>query len=487
MFNTQRDFDQLLYTIIEETLKIFSADRASLFLVDEEKKEVWSKIATGLHKGQVIRMEKSKGIVGHVISTGVALNIPNAYSDARFNPEIDRITGYETRNILCFPLNTFRGKTIGAFQVLNKTGGPFTKEDEQILSVMASQACVAIENVQAYEETVRKHETLSEQNKDLKKQLKGKYAYPTIVGDSPPIQEVKRAIDKVASTNSNVLVTGESGTGKELIARAIHAMSPRSEKPFVAINCAALPETLLESELFGIEKGVATGVTKRLGYFEQANHGTLFLDEVGEMSLGMQAKLLRALQEHSFIRVGGTEEVHVSVRVIGATNMDLIRSIHAGLFRDDLYYRLNVFPIHVPALRERGDDLPILARFILGNIVEKLGLQPKHFTERSLIEIQRYGWPGNVRELENMIERAVIMSDGEDVDMHSTVEGLLRSGSGERGINRHNLGEISEPGNPKYFDPDKLDMKQAVQTLETEMISLALKKTKGNQLKAAEV
>ena len=490
MFNTQRDFDQLLNTIIKETLKIFSADRASLFLLDEEKNQVWSKIATGLNKGQMIRMDANKGIVGHVIRTGKALNIPDAYSDPRFNPEIDRVTGYETETILCFPLTTFEGKTVGAFQVLNKKGGPFTKEDEQILSVMASQSCVAIENVQAFEETVRKHETLSVENQHLKQQLKGKYAYPTIIGDSKEIQAVKQAISKVSATNSNVLITGESGTGKELIARSIHAMGHRNNKPFIALNCAALPETLLESELFGIEKGVATGVTKRIGFFEQADGGTLFLDEVGEMSLAMQAKLLRTLQEHTFIRVGGSQEVSVDVRVIAATNMDLIKSIHEGLFRDDLYYRLNVFPIHVPALRDRGEDLPILARFILANIVSKMNLPTKVFSESSLVEIRNYKWPGNVRELENMIERAVIMSDNTEVDMKPVVEELLRTNPNDAvdndGFGQKNPNSSGRQEGKSYYSMDNMDIKAAVQDLEMEMITAALRLTKGNQLKAAE-
>ena len=482
VFNTERDFDQLLNTIVLETVKILDADRASLFLLDEEKGEIWSKVATGLNKGQEIRIKKNQGIVGNVISTGEALNIPDAYADSRFNREIDQITGYDTRNIVCFPLTTFEGQVIGAFQVLNKRDGPFTHEDEQILSMLASQACVAIENVQNYQASVERHHSLSSENSHLKKQLAGKYAYPSFVGDSPPILEVKKALDKVSTTNANVLITGESGTGKELIARAIHSKSARANRVFIALNCASLPESLLESELFGIEKGVATGVAKRSGYFELADEGTLFLDEIGEMDLSMQAKLLRTLQEQAFMRVGGSQEIQVNVRVIAATNHDLKLAIQNKEFREDLYYRLNVFPIHVPPLRERGNDIPMLAKFILGKVVEKMNLSKKTFTADSLQAMLSHPWRGNVRELENVIERAVILSDSAEVDMQGMLEEIGASGAPGAPQSSPALGGPS-PAPPA----DGHDLKDAVKILEVHMISEALERTGGNQIQAAKM
>ena len=487
LFNTERDFDNLLNTIVLETVKLLDADRASVFLVDEDKGEIWSKVATGLNKGQEIRIKKNEGIVGSVISAGKALNIPDAYADPRFNREVDQITGFDTKNIVCFPLTTFEGQVIGAFQVLNKKTGPFTHEDEQILSVLSSQACVAIESVQDYQESVRRRETLSTENSNLRKQLVGKCAYPSIVGDSAPLMAVKKAIDQVATTNANVLVTGESGTGKELIARAIHSKSLRAHKRFIALNCASLPDSLLESELFGIEKGVATGVSKRAGYFELAHDGTLFLDEIGEMTLSMQAKLLRCLQEQVFLRVGGSREIQVDVRVITATNSDLGKAIQTGAFREDLYYRLNVFPIHVPTLRERANDIPVLAKFILGNVAEKMKLSGKSFTERSLVAMLGYPWPGNVRELENVIERAVILSDGEEVD----VEGLLELITAEAKFAQERAGArgASADGAPEGVAPvsamGNLDMKEAVKSLEMSLIAAAIQNTRGNQIRAA--
>ena len=486
LFNTERDFDKLLLIIVHETIELLNADRASLFILDEEKKEIWSKIATGLNKGQVIRTKMNEGIVGAVVTTGKALNIADAYADPRFNREIDLATGYDTKNILCFPIVTFEGRILGAFQVLNKKGGPFTHEDEQILTILSSQACVAIENVQEYVESVRRRERLSSENSNLKKQLEGKYAYPAIVGDSKPIMEVKNAIDKVATTTANVLITGESGTGKELIARAIHSKSLRAEKRFIALNCASLPESLLEPELFGIEKGIATGVSKRKGYFELAHEGTLFLDEIGEMTMGMQAKLLRALQEHSILRVGGAEEIPVDVRVIAATNHDFTKVIQTGKFREDLYYRLNVFPIHLPTLRERTMDIPVLANFILGKITRKMNLSDKSFDEGSDEAMIGYSWPGNVRELENVIERAVILSDGADVDM---VELLTGSGGGFAGGVPPGLShQASEPTGSAAdhtLAGVSQNMKEAVKTLEMNLISSALQNTRGNQIQAA--
>ena len=485
VFNTEHNFEQLLETIIEETIRLLSADRASLFLLDEERSEIWSKIATGLNKGEEIRLKKSEGIVGHAISTGKTINVPDVYADPRFNRDVDQATGYETRTILCFPLITFEGKTIGAFQVLNKKDGAFNAEDEQILSVLASQASIAIENVRLLHETTKRQENLSTENSHLKKQLKGKYAYPTILGDSMQILAVTRAIDKVSTTDANVLITGESGTGKELIARAVHSKSSRGNMLFIPLNCASLPESLLESELFGIEKGVATGVAKRSGYLELAHQGTLFLDEVSEMSLGMQVKLLRAMQDRTFLRVGGSREIQVDVRVISATNRELKQSIRDGQFRDDLYYRLNVFPIHVPALRERQGDIEILSRYILGNVVEKMNLSGKRFSAGSLEAMKQYPWPGNVRELENVIERAVILSDGPEVEMELILADLLRSelhGKSTSGV-------FGEAGGgqftPLALSAEGLDLKQAVGALEVKFITAALEQTHGNQLRAA--
>ncbi len=247
--------------------------------------------------------------------------------------------------------------------------------------------------------------------------LKNKYARcHEIIGISPPIQKLKESLKAVAPTNSIVLITGENGTGKELVARAIHAMSPRANRLFLAVNCAAIPDTLIESELFGHEKGAFTGATSvQRGKFELAHGGTLFLDEIGDMSLNTQAKVLRVLQEQEFQRVGGTRNIKVDARVISATNKDLLKEIGAGRFREDLYFRINVITIHIPPLRERKEDIPLLARHFLREISKEHGIPEKELTHEAIELMQEYDWPGNVRELRNLMERVSIMIPGDTI------------------------------------------------------------------------
>ncbi|SMF97677.1 PAS domain S-box-containing protein [Methylomagnum ishizawai] len=259
----------------------------------------------------------------------------------------------------------------------------------------------------------REQARLQAQNRYLREELQAAHGFEDIVGQSPAIRALLAHIRKVAGTDTSVLIQGESGTGKELVARAIHAASPRRDKPLVKLNCAALPTGLVESELFGHEKGAFTGaVARRVGRFELADGGTLFLDEVGELPLDVQAKLLRVLQEREFDRVGGQSPVKVDVRVIAATNRDLARAVADKTFRDDLYYRLNVFPVATPPLRERAGDIPWLVQFMIDKFAPRLGRRIDGIGAASLGRLQTYPWPGNIRELENVIERAIILADG---------------------------------------------------------------------------
>jgi two-component system NtrC family response regulator len=294
--------------------------------------------------------------------------------------------------------------------------------------------------------------------------------YHLMIGESPAINEVKRLIEKVSISNATVLITGESGTGKEVAALAIHKNSPRRESPFVPVNCAALPENLLESELFGHEKGSFTGATARkLGRFELADKGTIFLDEITEMPLSMQVKLLRVLQEKSFERVGGTETLHVDVRIIAASNRDLNKAIEEGRFRDDLYYRLNVIHMHLPPLRERKEDIPLLTEYFLGK------LRPTYLvnsiSDNAMKLLVRYDWPGNIRELQNVLERAAIISHGNEI----TVDDLPKEFQ----------------NTPAKSDRDMVvnipDSGISLEGLEKELILKALEKSKGNQTRAAQL
>ena len=251
------------------------------------------------------------------------------------------------------------------------------------------------------------------ENRVLKEELKGRYEFQNIVGRSRLMQDVFKFINQVAPTTSTVFIYGETGTGKELVARAIHYQSPRREEPFVPVNCAAIPETLLESELFGFLKGAFTGAhTNKIGRFETAHRGTIFLDEIGDMPMSLQAKILRVLQEKSFEKVGGTESIKVDVRIIAATNTDLKTALHKGTFREDLYYRLNVFPVYLPPLRERKEDISLLAHYFLKRYNKVFGKDIKEISPEFIEFLLEHHWPGNVRELENIMERAIVLASG---------------------------------------------------------------------------
>jgi DNA-binding NtrC family response regulator len=259
----------------------------------------------------------------------------------------------------------------------------------------------------------REYRALRSENLLLREEYQKRLGLPLIVGDSLPMREVSQKVQRVAPTDSTVLLTGESGTGKELFARAIHSLSARANRPFVAINCAAIPETLIENELFGHEKGSFTGaVARQIGKFELADGGTVFLDEIGELAPAVQAKVLRVIQERKIERIGGTQTLDVDVRLIFATNRDLRAAIRDGSFREDLYFRINVFPVEVPPLRSRKEDLEPLARFFIGRFAKELGKRDVTLTEDAWRELRAYDWPGNVRELENALERALILADG---------------------------------------------------------------------------
>jgi len=306
-----------------------------------------------------------------------------------------------------------RGAMIGiaVFTRLEPIG--FSPEQLALLKASSRALAVAVGNALANDEIRRLRDELAAENLELKAQLGKAPWFEDIVGDSDTMRNVLARVEQVATTAATVLITGETGTGKELIARAIHRRSPRANGPLVKVNCAAIPETLLASELFGHERGAFTGATeRRRGRFEQAHGGTIFLDEIGELPLPMQVTLLRVLQEREFERLGGTQTVRVDVRIIAATNRHLAADVEAGRFREDLYYRLNVFPVHVPPLRERPDDVPPLVAHFVASYAARLGRTLTRIDARALRTLSAYHWPGNIRELENVVERAVILSRG---------------------------------------------------------------------------
>ncbi|MGO4735796.1 sigma-54-dependent transcriptional regulator [Bosea sp. 2KB_26] len=306
-------------------------------------------------------------------------------------------------------------------------------------------------------------------NERLRGELEGRYSFENLIGTSPPFRRVIEQVTEVCETRATVMLNGESGTGKEVVARAIHFNSPRRNKPFVAINCAAIPETLLESELFGHVKGAFTGaLANRVGRFAAADGGTLFLDEIGDMPIAVQAKLLRAVQERSFEPVGGTRSQTVDVRLIAATHRDMRQAVASGEFREDLFYRLNVFPIQLPALRERREDIPILAAHFLATLAEAMGKRVTGFTPAALSAMDGHDWPGNIRELHNCVERAVIVAKSPTIDVPDLPRDLFEGGA--RRAERDRL-------------PNDLDAE--LERLERGFIIEALRRTDGVQVQAA--
>ncbi len=364
-----------------------------------------------------------------------------------------------------------KNRTAGAFFLGAKLSGEVYQSHElDLLATAASFTANALDNVQLYEALQQAQEKLRAENLSLREAVHSEYAADSIIGNSAAMQEVQNLLRSFARSAANVLIYGETGTGKELAARAIHYRSARADGPFIGINCAAIPENLVESEFFGIEAGVATGVRQHIGYFEQANGGTLFIDEVGDMPAASQAKLLRVLQERRVRRVGGDRELPVNVRLIAATNKDLTAAIRAGGFREDLYYRLAVLELRLPPLRERAEDIPLLVNHFVQRYARRQKRDPAGVSTEALRALQNYGWPGNVREIENEIERALAMTDD----------------AGPIGI--HHLSErfvVSAVTAEVGAKVPEGEMRTAVDALERKMISNALEKYRGNKSQVA--
>lgn len=411
--NSERDLPKLLDLVAEEAARLLDADRASIFLLSEDGRELTSKVALGSQ--QMIRFASNLGIAGSVVTTGETVVVCDAYSDPRFYQDVDNLTGYRTRNLLAVPMTTVDGRVIGAFEILNKRDGRFEDDDIQLVTSLAANAAIAIQTAKLIAELDSRRRLLEHENRNLWREVGGKLPSQLLLGTHPRMEELRRMIVRIADTGITVLVTGESGTGKDLVARSIHFASPRAARPFVALNCAALPEALLETELFGVEKGVATGVDRRAGKFESAQGGTIFLDEIGDLSLAAQAKILRVLQDHIVERIGGRANIVVDVRVIAATNKDLATAMKRGEFREDLYYRLNVVHLKTPALREMPGDIPELANALLHRIAADMKRTVPPLSPAAMHVLQASHWPGNVRQLENELRRAAIVSQGPEI------------------------------------------------------------------------
>lgn len=463
------DLKKILHPILDSLAAHTPVVRGAITLINRDKNEILIESAHGLTDSQKKRgrYQLGEGITGQVVKTGECIIIPDIAKDSRYMNKTGAETDLIAKNLrvsfISVPVKSDK-KIIGT---LNISFIEIPSEDLSIylklLSIIASMIARAVKIRQELRE---EKERLVAENARLKQELQDRLVPERIIGRSQVMQELFNMIAQVSKSEATVLVRGESGTGKELVAQEIHDNSLRAKKSFIKVNCAALPEGVIESELFGHEKGAFTGAhSLRKGRFELADQGTIFLDEVGELSLKMQVKLLRAVQEQEFERVGGVKTIKVDVRIIAATNRNLEEEMLGGRFREDLYYRLNVFPLHIPPLRERKSDILLLCDHFIEKYNRKNNFTIKRISSNAIDLLMMYHWPGNVRELENCIERAVILSKDEVIHAYHLPPSL----------------QSAESSNTKFSS----SLQQELDNLEKELLSDALKHALGNRAKAA--
>jgi Nif-specific regulatory protein len=467
--NEHLDLKRSLYRVLDILSSSMDMVRGTITLLDPVRNEIHIEVAHGITRSAIerVRYKLGEGVTGQVIETGKAVAIPRISEEPRFLDRTASRKRQHTREISFFCVPIKKGnQVIGALSVDRPYDDAYALDDgKRLLSVIATMIASHVIKL----ETVRlEHERLRDENRRLQGELKNKYTISNIIGSSNRMREVFQMVSQVCRSNATVLIRGESGTGKELVANSIHYNSQRASTPFVKVNCAALPSNLIESELFGHEKGAFTGAIKqKIGKFELAHRGTIFLDEVGSINLDVQANLLRILQEKEFDRVGGQRTIKVDVRVIAATNKNLEQAVEDGTFRGDLYYRLNVFPIYMPPLRERKTDILMLADYFLEKYAKENHKDIRRFSTPAIDMLMQYHWPGNVRELENCIERAVLLCE----------EGVIHS---------YHLPPTLQTGQESGTLP-ALSLEEAVANLEREMLIDALKNTRGNITSAAQI
>jgi len=414
-FAERTDLDELIPLVVAKCREVLRAHGAAVLLLDPKTDELYFPYVAQERPAVAAELLRTRfpshlGHAGAVLQSGIASRLDDASTAPQFYGQIDRNTNSRTGPMLTVPLSTRQGR-IGVIQVVNQRGGRrFTPAELTFLETLAASVAVSIENARLYAHMRASQADLREQVEALRQDRARTDPFRELIGSSKAMQEVVRLMERAASSPIAVLIDGETGTGKELVARGIHEASPRVKRPFVAVNCGALSETLLESELFGHRRGSFTGALQdRRGLFEAAEGGTILLDEVGEMPPAMQVKLLRVLEQKEVTPVGDTRPRKVDVRVVAATNRDLMAEVERASFRRDLYFRLAVFPIHLPPLRERREDVSALATFILNGIGNRLQRPPIGIEPAALDLLTRFDWPGNVRELQNEIERAVAL------------------------------------------------------------------------------
>ncbi len=467
--NKTLNMEYSIYKIMEILDKNMGMTRGTISLLHPKTKELLIEVAHGLSDTEKKRgkYKIGEGITGKVVQTGKSMLISKIHEEPLFLNRTKARVGVQKKNIsfICVPIKIGEN-TIGAFSV-DKIFSPDLplEEDARFLTIISSMIAQAVKINQLIQS---EKDTLIEENVKLRNELSDKYSYKNIIGNSSSMNEVYGMIARVAKSDATVLIRGQSGTGKELVAHAIHYNSLRAKGPFIKVNCAALPENLIESELFGYERGAFTGAFERkAGRFELAERGTLFLDEIGDLTPATQVKILRVIQEKEFERIGGTETIKCNVRLITATNKNLEEAVKGNKFREDLYYRLNVFPIYLPPLKERKDDMLLLAEHFLVKYSKENKKNIKRISTPAIDALISYHWPGNVRELENCIERAVLMCEGEVIYAH------------------HLPATLQTASDTKTEIDQSLD--SLIMNFEKDIIIDSLKSTKGNIAKAADM
>jgi Nif-specific regulatory protein len=460
------DLKEGLQRVLEILGRHHGAIRSTVVLLNEETGEVEVEASAGrVTAGKRARYRVGEGVTGKVVQTGKPIVVPRVSREPTFlNRAAERPELAEQELSYISAPVSLEGRTVGAVGIdLNFRADRDYNRTVKFLGVVASMIAQA---VRVHRLIHAERQRLVDENTHLRQELKERYDFSNIVGTSGPMRQVYEQVAQVARTNTTVLLRGESGTGKELIAHAIHYNSSRAKKPFIKVSCAALPHDLIESELFGYEKGAFTGAqTAKKGRFELAEGGTLFLDEIGELNLSTQVKLLRVLQEREFERLGSTETTRANIRLVAATNKDLERAITAGEFREDLFYRLNVFAIFVPPLRERRPDILLLADHFVEKFAREHGKKVKRISTPAIDMLASYHWPGNVRELANAIERATVVCDGQVLHAHHlppTLQTAEASGTGQTA-----------------------SLSDALEAFEKDALQDALKSARGNRAKAA--
>jgi Nif-specific regulatory protein len=459
--------EELVHVILAAAIRLFSVAGCSIGLVDAPAHQLAFTTMEGRAKVDEFRIALDQGIAGWVVSTGHEVFSNDVSQDPRFFSGVDEKTGFTTKSVMCAPLKQY-DQVIGVIEALNTTNPKgFTEADLQLFLAFAGLAATALSRARTYT-SVRNASAAFQET------VQGRYRLVT--GTSATMHETLRLARAAAASPVTVLLLGESGTGKEVVARSIHGWSPRAEQPFVAVNCTALTPELLESELFGHEKGAFTGaIAQKKGKFEFADGGTIFLDEIGDLAPNLQVKLLRVLQDKEFQRVGGVKDIRVDVRILAATNRDLQSAMRKGTFREDLYYRLNVVALTLPALRARREDIATLVHYFLDHYCHEMNRMPMTLASEALACLQAYAWPGNVRELQNTIERAVVLSQGGTLTL-ADLPAAVRGQSGLSSINGDSaVDEIDE----------SLSLSSAIDEFSRVRIRKALETSQGNQTEAA--